>query len=103
MSTTTRLLRPLVESLARGGCPPRLSPLRSARSITAILIYYRLSKDYTSLPQSLQSLNFSQPGSLWVLPLSVLLKPGELLVLLIIPGPGKLIRFGVRENISDSD
>ena len=73
--------------------------------ITALLINYSLSQDYTSLPQSLQSLDldFSQPGSLWVLPLSVLLKPGELLVLLIIPGPGKLIRFGVRGNISDSD
>lgn len=59
--------------------------------ITALLINYSLSQDYTSLPQSLQILDFSQPGSLWVLPLSVLLKPGELLVLLIIPGPGKLI------------
>merc|ERR1712087_154707 len=34
MSSTARLLRPLVESLARGGCPPRLSPLRSARPMS---------------------------------------------------------------------
>ena len=75
--------------------------------VTAILMNYSLSQDYTSLPESLRSLDFSQPGSLWVLPLSVLLKPVELFILLIIPGPGKLIRLevesGVGGNISDCE
>ena len=63
--------------------------------IAAILINYSLSQDYTLLPQSLQSLHFSQPASLWGLPVSVLLKPAELLILMIIPGPRRLIRFEV--------
>ena len=60
--------------------------------ITAILINYSLSQDYSLIAQSVGSLDWSQPATVWVLPLSVLLKPGELLVLLVIPGPGKLVR-----------
>ena len=67
-----------------------------ASFIAAILINYSLSQDYGLLPESLQNLDYSQPRSLLGLPLSLLLKPGELLVLVIIPGQRRLIRFEVK-------
>ena len=66
-----------------------------ASFIAALLINYSLSQDYGLLAESLQNLHYSQPHSLWGLPLSLLLKPGELLVLVIIPGQRRLIRFEV--------
>ena len=66
--------------------------------ITAILINYSLSQDYGLLTQSLQSLDYSQPRSLLGLQLSLLLKPAELLILLILPGHRRLIRFELTEG-----
>lgn len=62
--------------------------------VLALVVNYSLVRDYSSIPESI--LRLQSTDSLWDLPLSLLVKPGELLVLLILSPPKRLIRFDGR-------
>jgi len=57
--------------------------------LLALVINYSLVRDYSSIPESI--LRLQSTDSLWDLPLSLLVKPGEILVLLILSAPKRLI------------
>ena len=63
--------------------------------VLALVINYSLVRDYSSIPESI--LRLQSTDSLWDLPLSLLVKPGEILVLLILSAPKRLIRCDGRQ------